>query len=150
MLALRFFVTVHARPAEAHAGRPVQLGGLHLTALDVPPEKLGTPFHLSFEQAYEKLQQIERLFVEPDGSFFWGSARNEPAWQIEGAMFDRQGRLLCVDLRGTCPEPALDRLLAALGWPETRLMFQLLREGVFLDETDFRRYAGASGESHDE
>jgi hypothetical protein len=139
---LSFFVTVHARPAAARPGRPLRLGSVEAAPLDVPPEALGTPLDLSFEQVYENLQQIERLFVEPDGSFYWGSARDEAAWQIEGAMFDRQGKLLCVDLRGSCPEPALDRLLAALGWPQTPLMFQLMREGVFLDEAGFRRYAG--------
>jgi hypothetical protein len=144
---LRFFVTVHARPAEARAGQAVPLAGRSVTPLVVPPEALGTPWALSFEQAYANLQRIERLFAEPDGSFFWGSARDEPAWQVEGALFDRQGRLLCVDLKGTCPESVLDRLLAALGWPETPLMFQLMREGLYLDEADFRRYAREGGGS---
>lgn len=138
---LHFFVTVHARPPAAQAGKPLLLGNLSVMPLEVPPEALGTPWDLSFEQAYQRLQQIERLFAEPDGSFFWGSARGEAPWQIEGALFDRQGRLLCVDIRGTCPQWALDRLLSALGWPQTPLMFQLMREGLYLDEADFRRYA---------
>jgi hypothetical protein len=32
-------------------------------------------------------------------------------------------------------------LLAALGWSEARLAFQLSRRGLFLDEPEFRRLA---------
>jgi hypothetical protein len=49
--------------------------------------------------------------------------------------------LLYAELRGYCPDAALDHLLAALGWPETPLIFQLIRHAVFLDEAEFRRYA---------
>jgi hypothetical protein len=28
-----------------------------------------------------------------------------------------------------------------LGWPQTPLVFQLVREAVFLDEAEFRRWA---------
>jgi hypothetical protein len=81
------------------------------------------------------------MFLEPDGSFVWVSAAKETPWQLDGVLYDRNERLLYVDLKGACTAPAFDRLLGALGWPETPVMFQLAREAVFLDETEFRRYA---------
>jgi hypothetical protein len=57
-------------------------------------------------------------------------------------LFDRNGRLLFVDLKGSCPADQFDRLLSAFGWPETPVMFQLTREAVFLDEVEFRGFAG--------
>jgi len=38
---------------------------------------------------------------------------------------------------------AFDELLHSLGWPETPLVFQLVREAVLLDETEFRLVAAA-------
>ncbi len=71
---------------------------------------------------------------------------SEPHWQVEGNLFDRAGRLLFADLKGACPDEQLDQLLAALGWPATPLMFQLVREAVFLAEPEFRRYAAGTQE----
>ena len=64
---------------------------------------------------------------------------------MEGNLFDRNGRLLFADLKGSCPDEKLDRLLSAFGWPGTAVMFQLVREAVFLSEPEFRRYAAAKG-----
>ena len=44
-------------------------------------------------------------------------------------------------MKGTCPPQRFDELLAALGWPQTQLVFQLTRQAVFLDEAEFRRFA---------
>ncbi len=81
------------------------------------------------------------MFCEPDGSFVWTSPRDEPTWQVDGNLYDRDGRLLFVDLKGTCPPKEFDGLLQAFGWPATSLMFQLTREAVFLGEDEFRRLA---------
>jgi hypothetical protein len=86
------------------------------------------------------------MLVEPDGSFVWVSssarkASDQVQWQLDGNLFDRNGRLLMVDVKGSCPEADFDRLLASLGWPVTPVMFELAREAVFLDETSFRQYA---------
>jgi hypothetical protein len=86
------------------------------------------------------------MFVEPDGSFVWVSSgasgdQSVPEWQLDGNLFDRNGRLLIVDLKGTCDEASFDRLLSVFGWPTTPIMFQLSREAVFLDERTFRTYA---------
>jgi hypothetical protein len=81
------------------------------------------------------------MFCEADGSFVWVSPHGQRAWQVDGNLYDLGERLLFVDLKGTCPPHQFDRFLAALGWPDTRLMFQLTREAVFLDESEFRRWA---------
>ncbi len=138
----RFYVTIHAQPAEAEAGDPIEIGGRTLRPLRVSPATLGaTTFAVRFEDAVAALDRFERLYCEPDGSFVWTSPQAEPVWQVDGNLYDRNERLLFVDLKGTCPPGEFDRLLAALGWPGTALMFQLTREAVFLDEAEFRRVA---------
>ncbi|HEX4000336.1 MAG TPA: hypothetical protein VHX65_17425 [Pirellulales bacterium] len=136
-----FHVTIHARPDDAAPGTAVALGNRSVATLDVPRESLSIPFGISFEEAAQRLEKLPRSCVEPDGSFFYGSRQGMPEWQIDGNLFDRGGRLLFVDLKGTCPAEEFDRMLAALGWPETRLAFQLVREAVLLDEAEFRDWA---------
>ena len=135
-----FFVTVHAQPPSVEPGPGIVLGGKTVRPLHVDPEALiATRMGCSFEVASQRLGQLERMFCEPDGSFVWVSSQGDPVWQVDGNLYDRDERLLFVDLKGTCPPDQFDRLLSALGWPETKLMFQLTREAVFLDEAEFRR-----------
>lgn len=144
---LSFHATLHARPATPLQTRPVMLGGREASALVIEPVGLATPFAASFEEAGERLQALPRMYFEPDGSFVWVSNAGGPAWQVDGVLYDRGGRLQHVDLKGTCPAAEFDGLLAALGWPATPVMFQLVREAVFLDEAEFRRVAArGSGE----
>ena len=139
---LAFHVSVHARPIDAVlSATPTLLDGQQVKTLALSAEQLATPFAVSFEQAGEALSKLPRLFFEPDGSFVWVSARGEEAWQVDGNLFDRAGRLQFVDLKGRCPTAEFDRLLGAFGWPQTEVMFQVVRAAVFLDETEFRRAA---------
>lgn len=138
---LSFHISVHARPPEATEGPVINLHGRSTPTLLVPQAALATPFPVTFEQAGDSLGKLERLFFEPDGSFVWTSGQGEAHWQVDGNLFDRAGRLLFVDLKGSCPSPHFDRLLSAFGWPTTAVMFQLVREAVFLDEAQFRRHA---------
>jgi hypothetical protein len=141
---LSFHISVHARPADVTEGKDVKLDRAVFRTLAVPQAALATPFQISFEQAGAALAKLERLFFEPDGSFVWTSPSGRPAWQVDGNLFDRNGQLLFVDLKGSCPSEQFDRLLSALGWPATPMIFQLAREAVLLDEADFRRYAAGS------
>jgi len=137
-----FFVTVHAQPPGATAGPEIIVAGRTLRTLQVSPTVLSTTtMDLSFEAATARLEKLERMFCEPDGSFVWVSPQGEPAWQVDGNLYDRNERLLFVDLKGTCPPEAFDRLLTALGWPATKFLFQLTREALFLNEEEFRRHA---------
>lgn len=136
-----FNTSIHARPADVTAGDTIELAGLTLPTLIVPHESLSQPFAISFEEVVDRLNQFERMFTEPDGSFVWTSPQAGPHWQVDGNLFDRSGRLLFVDLKGNCPAERFDDLLAAFGWPGTPLIFQLTLEAVFLDEPTFRRWA---------
>jgi hypothetical protein len=141
---LSFHITIHPRPPEVAQGNDIKLDRGIFRPLAVPQAALATPFQISFEEAGAALAQLERMFFEPDGSFVWASPRGQTAWQLDGNLFDRNGRLLFVDLKGSCPSEQFDQLLSALGWPATPIMFQLVREAAFLDEDQFRCYA-ASG-----
>ena len=144
-----FDVTVHARPAEARpAGRHVDAWG-EWPLLDVPRAALAAPLAADFEATLARLAALERLYVEPDGAFVWTSPREGLSWQVDGNAVERESRVQLVDLRGSCPAPEFDRLLAALGWPGQPLMFLLLRSAVFLDEATFRRHALARGTAGD-
>jgi hypothetical protein len=136
-----FEITLHARAAGAAPG------GSHTDAwgtwpvLEVPHAALSQPMAVFFDDFLSRLDALERMFAEPDGSFVWASAREGLAWQVDGNAFERDGRLLLVDLKGSCPESAFDRLLEACGWPAQPLMVQLVRPAVFLEEQTFRRHA---------
>ena len=101
---------------------------------------------VTFEEALAALARLDRLFIEPDGSFVWTGATVEgEAWQVDGNLIDRGECLAYVELKGICPEVQFDSLLSALGWPEIGLAFQLQKRGVFLQEAEFRRLASSEG-----
>jgi hypothetical protein len=52
---------------------------------------------------------------------------------------------MTAELKGACPAAALDRFLAAIGWPETPVILQLVQESIYLDEASFRRWATRVG-----
>jgi hypothetical protein len=133
-------VTLHARPDEAVPGPKLSLGGLDIETLCAPQSSLATsPLSVNFEHASEALSQLPRMFVEPDGSFVWVSPAGEPVWQMEGCLYDRSGSLLFVELRGSCPVNQFQRLLAAFGRSKTPPVFQLVREGVLVEEKELLR-----------
>jgi hypothetical protein len=142
-----FHIAVHARAAEVADGPTLDLHGGSYRTLAAPAATFSATLSVTFEQAGEALGQLPRLYFEPDGSFVWVSSSGEPRWQVDGNLFDRDGRLLFVDLKGSCPPEQFDQLLAAFGWPATPVMFQLLREAVFLDEAEFRRFAQTEASS---
>ena len=139
----RFQVTIHARPAEVTPGPTISLGGQTVATVNVDPTALRVPCACSFEEAADALSHLPRMYCEPDGSFVWVSPYGQSGWQVDGNLYDRDGRLLFVDLKGSCPAESFDELLRALGWPTTPLLFQLVREAVFVEEPEFRRLASA-------
>ena len=136
-----FDVSLHALAAEAVSGGSHRDAWGEWPTLQVPHAALAVPLAVPFDTAFVRLGALERMYAEPDGSFVWVSSREGLAWQVNGNAFDRAGRVLLVDLKGSCPEADFDRLLAAFGWPDQRLMMQLVRPAVFLDEATFRRHA---------
>jgi hypothetical protein len=141
----RFQITLHARPPGELATEATLLDGRECQRLIVPHEQIATPFAVSFEEAYAAMEALPRMFIEPDGSFVWVSSQGEsPRWQLDGALYDRSGRLLYVDLKGECPPEAWDKLLGCVGAPPQAVMAQLVRQAVFLGEDDFRRFASTA------
>ncbi|PQO33802.1 hypothetical protein [Blastopirellula marina] len=138
---LRFNVSVHARPRSLHLGPIVDNRGLRLQTLAVSPMALGEPMGVSFEAVQSHLNDLPRMYFEPDGSFVWvGEAGDLKSWQVDGIVYDRNGSLHSVEMKGQCPEQAFDMLLTAFGWPETDFIFQLADEALFIDEGEFRRF----------
>ncbi|HVA47363.1 MAG TPA: hypothetical protein VNH11_13420 [Pirellulales bacterium] len=121
MLSTAFHIRILPRPADADGPRPM--------------------FARTFEQVAQSLADLPRMFVEPDGSFVWVAAAG-PAWQIDGVLYDGAERLWYMELQGRCPPHEFDRLLLALGWPETPVRVQLVREGELMEEQEFRRSVG--------
>jgi hypothetical protein len=139
-----FDARIQTRPAEATEGECVKLRGVAYRPLVVRPAMLAAAvFPVTFEQAEAALAALPRLFIEPDGSFVWVADDAQRSWQVDGNLYDRNDRLSYVEAKGSCPAAAFDRLLRAVGWPDVPLVFQLVREAVYLDEADFRRYAGS-------
>lgn len=136
-----FHATVHVEPYDVPRGPEMELRGELVRTLAIRSDQLDVPFPISFETAAEALLRLDRLFIEPDGSFVWRSDPSETAWLLDGHLFDRNERLLFAELKGTCAPDSLDRLLEALGWPILPLVFQLQREAVILAGPEFRCYA---------
>jgi hypothetical protein len=144
-----FEVSLHCRPDEARPG-PVHADAWgSWPSLTVPREALSRPLAIAADEALERLGAEPRLFAELDGSFVWTSGQGQTPWQVDGNLLERNGRVLLVDLRGSCPRAEFDRLLTVLGWPAQLLMVQLLRPAVFLDEAVFREHAAARGAAGD-
>jgi hypothetical protein len=137
----QFHISVHRRPPGDLKRQPVDLAAGRYQTLHLEPQQVTEPMTVCFEDACAKLSGFPQMFVEPDGSFVWTSPQADSAWQIDGVIYDRHDRLLFVDLKGSCPSEAFDRLLRVFGWPETAMVFQLAREAIYLDETEFRRFA---------
>ena len=141
----QFHAVLHALPPQAGAlGETITMDGTDFTALKVIEQMTQTPFAVTFEQVSERWSKLPRMFLEPDGWFLYTGQVAGRDWQVEGQMTDCAERLLFVQLKGHCPAEALDNLLSACGWPETPVMFQLVRQAVFLDESTFRTQAAAS------
>ena len=144
-----FDITLHGLAADAAPG------GTHADAwgawpvLRVPHAALTAPMAIPFDEMLSRMATLDRMYAEPDGSFVWTSPRDGLGWQVDGNAFEREGRLLLVDLKGSCPEPDFDRILAACGWPAQAVMMQLVRAAVFLDEPTFRRHARARAAAGD-
>lgn len=92
--------------------------------------QVGQPLPVSFETAVAALEQLPQMFTEPDGSFVWRSPPGvTPPWQVEGTLVDGGATLLYVELKGCCPAPAWEQLLACFSHGPTRFAIESVLEG---------------------
>jgi hypothetical protein len=137
-----FHSNVFACPSHATGGNAIELRGLSIATLRAQPFDAYLP--VTFEQAIAALSKLPRLDAEPDGFFVIAGDHDGRRWQVDGHLFDFGMRLHRVELHGECPPAEFDALLRSVGWPEARLAFELVMEGVALDEAAFRQWAAAS------
>ncbi len=135
----RFRTNVFARPEGLAAGPSVELSGVSTATLNLQGRPLDASLPVSFEQAFDALEALGRMDIEPDGFFVHSGEDAEGRWQLDGHLFDFGDRLYRVELSGRCPPEVLDRLLGCIGWPDTAVVFELIQEGVLLDEPAFRQ-----------
>lgn len=111
---------------------------VRIFAASEPPGTKSLP--VTFEAALLALEQLPRMFAEPDGSFVWTSPPGADShWQVDGNLVDGGERLYYAELKGSCPPDALDQLLACLSDGSTALAFEAVEQGVVLSEEELRR-----------
>lgn len=125
---------LYACPAAVTAGPPLQIAGRFINTLISDERRIAQArFSVSFEQVFERLQQLKRVFVELDGSFVWaGTFENHP-WQIEGMLYDHNGHLQRVELKGACPAAEWQELLMCFDWPRQRILAHCLEWHSLID-----------------
>lgn len=143
---LQLHANLFARPEVLSQGANVTLRNLELTTLESPsggPPELLQPLPVSFETLQERIAQLPRADIEPDGFFLITGGKHDTFWRLNGHMYEFDGQLHRVELNGQCPSETLDAVLRAIGRPAGELVFQLVMEGVTLDEQNFRNWAAA-------
>ncbi len=142
---LRFHTNIFVMPSDCGSGPVVKLRGYELATLiggAGGPPIFANHHVVTFEAAQARLLTIPRMDVEPDGYFLAAGGESEGnRWQVDGHLYELGGGLHRVELSGSCPTDVFDQLLHSIGWPESKLVFELVREGVTLVEADFRAWA---------
>ena len=140
---LHFHTNVFARPSETAAGPTIELRGARLPTLAGPgggPPRFDAPLPESFEIVQQRLMQIPRMDIEPDGYFLVaGGEKQGQRWQIDGHLFEYNEKMHRVEMHGSCPKELLLQLLQCFGTFDA--VFQLVHEGVTLDYSDFIYFA---------
>ena len=134
---LRFHALLFARPAdEAVAVAPVELAGRSWPGLAVSEADLRLGWRQSWEETMARMEQLPRLYPEPDGSFVWAT----PEGKLSGVLYDREGRMCYAELFGECSWETVEAFLGACGAPAERFVFQLSAEGVNFDDSTFKEF----------
>jgi hypothetical protein len=81
------------------------------------------------------LEQLARMFVEPDGSFLWSG--QDPAsgghWQLEGTVYDDGQVVRYIELRGQCPLVQWHEFVAAFEESLASIRLELLEQKRIVD-----------------
>ena len=115
----------------------------------IAQDQLITPLPIVFDDVLNQLNTLPRLYAEPDGSFVWTSPQENIRWQVNGNLYERNDRVLFVELKGSCHASEFDQLLACFLQDEKACVVQLTRPAVFVTPEIFRAHAGARGQAGD-
>ena len=74
------------------------------------------PFPTTFEEFAEQVRDWRGLYFEMDGSFVWTGSHETDGriWQLDGMLYDADGKIQYLELKGTCPRKDWLDLLHAL------------------------------------
>lgn len=121
--------------AELQAGEPVCLLGSEIRPC-ILPAGLETSMTCSWDDFFERLGRLERMFPEPDGSFMWVGFEGNQDWQLNGMVYDRAGIIQWCEIKGKCPSREWQMLLKCFGWPNQQLVIQFPQEQVFVQKEE--------------
>jgi hypothetical protein len=105
------------------------------------------PFAVTFEQVFAALEACPRMYIEPDGSFVWVGQElledgSSAAWQLDGHLYDRDERLLYVELQGICPRASFMQILTICELPLAEALVQQRRAGTTMRGEEFLALMG--------
>lgn len=104
------------------------------------PPQFDNPLPAAFDEVQQRLMQIPRMDIEPDGYFLVAGGEREGArWQIDGHLFEYNTAMYRVEMHGSCHPETLGELLACFSAAD--VVFQLVHEGVTLDYEAFLKFA---------
>lgn len=124
---------LYARPSQAQPGAVIRVKQGEFDSLRCPEAALAAAsFQITFEQAVERLQRLDRMFIELDGSFLWTGQDSDCRWQLDGMLYDDGQRLKRVELKGSCPLASWQLLLGCLDWPTQPLLAHWIEWNCFV------------------
>jgi len=126
-----FHITLHAAPQALPSQGTLYFQERDWPSVTINAADLVVPFAISFEEACDNLGKLQRMYVEPDGSFVWRGTTSEQSWQIDGNLYDRQGRVLYCEMKGACFAEVFRQFLAALLLRGDGVVIQEMRSGNF-------------------
>ena len=138
-----FHITLHARPAQVLTSGEREIGSKVVATVHFDTSSPAT-WESAFEDAAARLTRLPRMFFELDGSFVCSG--ENPAgdrWQLEGQLYDRDGHIVFLELKGNCPEHVFDEVLSAAGPGPRGVVIQLTQQAVFVSCEQFRQIAFA-------
>ena len=122
-------------------GEVVSIQGNRLRTLHIDPTEFAAPFSISFEVAMDRLAQLPGMYCEPDGSFNGTGTVAGTRWQLEGNLYDRDGRLMYVELKGDSPTRMWRELFLLLEAPAEENVIELVEAAVFITGVEFLKLA---------
>ena len=137
---MRFFhITIHACPDQTISSKRHRFDAIDVEVLTIDPSCLTVPFVSTFDNVSSQLSALERVFLEPDGSFVLVSSKGRSDWYLDGLLTDGRTNLMSVELKGVAPWDVFEPLLKTLDWPEQDVILQEMRRGCFFSVEEFRR-----------